>query len=450
MSVVKTIIIASQREFASNIDSFFPPEELDIMRWEDFDHEPVCLFWGGDEKLVITSSPLNEEFVDDACRILNYRAVRAVAPAQHSDWLCDDIQNDPALFADLVQTIRESDCPQILVWGASSAYYRLMKRLEEMGLSFLPAQVPPESAAWMLEYFGAKAGFRVFCEGLAQIHPQVKIPEGLVCETLAEAFEKAQYFADKDTPFLMKTDKGAAGWGMIVFNPASSLNQPSESQLEKAQSGIWGSGQVVVEEYIDCGFLPSDNPNDFPLIPTVDALITPSGEVLFQFVGNMIVEDLTHYHGVALGQGALPPDVEKKLKEIAMIVGTALSERGYRGWFDIDLVGNVQQELYCNEINTRRTGPIHAFDIYTRLKAQSPEINAVLSNDSWVVDGFDGYSYQEVKAGLQDVLYPMNGQPRGLILTLVVAHGKIGFAIVGQDFADVMRIKRQAEALVGG
>lgn len=447
MNAVKTIIIANQREFTSEIDPFYHPEEFETVCQEDFDHEPVCLFWEGDEKLVITSTQLSEEFVSDACQIMNYRATRSISPETRTNSLCTDIQNDPRVFADLVETIRASDCPEILAWGASPAYYQLIDRLKGLGLSFMARRVPPKEAAWMLADHGSKAGFRIFCNELAKTYPQIKIPDGLICATLEEAFEKAHYFATRNRPFLMKTNQGQAGWGMIVFNPASTLNQPSESQIEETHSGIWKSGPVIVEEYINAGIWSSSDEDCFPLIPTVDLLIAPSGEVQFQFSGNMIIEGLTHFHGVAIGEGALPPGMQEKLQEIGMIIGTALSERGYRGWFDIDLVANEHHELYGNEINTRSTGPIHAHDIYTRLKAQHPGINAVLSNDSWVIDAFDGYSYSEIKSSLQNVLFPINGEPRGLIFTLVVAHGKIGFAIVGQDFADVMRIKRQAEAL---
>lgn len=448
MSAVKTIVIANQREFMPQIDPYFQPDEFEAVRWEDFDHEPVCLFWGADEKLVITCIPLDEGFVSDACSAMNYRAVRVVSPEFRGDSICDNIQNDPAVFDELVQTIRESDCPQILVWAASPPYYRLMERLSNLGLSFLPGRVPPESAYWTLTDFGSKTGFHRLGDELAKTYPQVKLPEALICDTLEEAFKKAEYFVASKRPFLMKTNQGAAGWGTLVFNPASNINNLSEEQIEESHSGIWASGPVVIEEYIESGFHPSAN-EQFPLIPTVDLLITPSGEVQFQFAGNMIIEGLTHYHGVALGKGVLQPEIEQKLEEIGIIFGQALSERGYRGWFDVDFVSNAQQELYSNEINTRSTGPVHAFDIFTRLKALHPEIGAVLSNDSWVVDAFNGYSYAEMKAALQNVLFPIHGEPRGLIFTLAVNHGKMGFAIVGQDFDDVIQIKRAAEALAG-
>lgn len=448
MNAVKTIIIANQREFGSPIDPYLAPEELVDWRQEDFDNESISFFWAGDEKLVITSAAVSQEFIADTCRLLGYRALRTAAPAHHTDSLCDDIQNDPVLFEELVQTIQASDCPQILVWGASAAYYRLIQRLENLGLAFLPAEVPPPATAWTQRHFGSKAGFRALAEELTLSHPQVKIPEGFTCPTLPEALTKADYFAAANRPFLLKTNEGAAGWGIIVFNPSSSLHQPTPNQIEKMNSGIWQSGPVVVEEYITCGFYPAISRDRFPLIPTVNALITPAGEVLFQFAANMVMEELTQYHGAALGRGVLPAAVETKVQEIVHIIGGALAARGYRGWFDVDLVANEQYELFCNEVNARRSSVVHAADVYKRLKAHHPQIQAALSNDSWVVPAFDGRSYPEIKASLQDVLFPIANQPHGLLITLVADHGKIGFVIVGEDFADVMRIKRTAEALV--
>lgn len=449
MRAVKTIILANQREFTPIIDSCLTPNEFEAYCQEDYEHESISFFWGGDEKLVITTFPLNPEFIKNSCQIMNYKAVRTLSPSQHGDYLCNDIQNDAVLFNELVQTIRESENPQILIWGASQAYYDLVRRLESMGLSFQHAEVPPEEAAWTLEYFGSKAGFHHFGEELAKKHPQIKIPEGIICKNIDEALEKASYFAKNDRPFLMKSNLGMSGREIIIFNPASTLNNLTELQKTKIHSSFWKTGPVVLEEYIESGFIPSPDRDDWPLIPTVDMLITPSGDVQFQFIGNMLIENRTDYHGVVLGMEALPPQVYKILKEIGLVIGTVLSERGYRGWFDIDLVANAQQELYCTEINTRRTGPLHAFDIYTRLKAQHPEINATLSNDCWVVNAFAGYTYHQIKTALQEVLYPINGQPRGMILTLVANQGRLGFAIVGQNFADVTRIKLQAEALVG-
>ena len=448
MRAVKTIILANQREFTPTLDAYLLPHEREEFYQEDYDHESVCMFWGGDEKLLITSFPLDADFVADSCRIMNYHAVRTLSPSQHDQYLCDDIQNDPALFDELVQTIQESACPQILVWGASAAYYRLIHRLEGMGLSFLPAEVPPAQAAWTLDHFGSKAGFRMLVEDLAKKYPQIKIPEGIICDNLSDAFEKAQYFAQNNRPFLMKSSRGLAGWQIIIFNPASSLNNLSEHQLEKTRSGIWNSGPVVVEEYIDSGLRADMQTDRMPLIPTVNMLITPTGEVQFQFAGNMVIENGADYHGVGLGLGVLPAGMHEKLQEIGTIIGCALSENGYRGWFDVDLVANERQELFCIETNTRRTGPLHAFDIFTRLKTQHPQINTVISNDSWEIPNFEGYTYHEIKTTLREILYPIQGQPRGLILTIATVNHSVGFAILGQDLSDVMHIKHQAEKLV--
>ncbi len=449
MRAVKNILIANHREFSLPIDQYLNPEELTAWSEEDFDYESTSLFWGGDAKLVITSHPMHPEFVADICQLLDYQAVRVIWPANQGKSLCDEIQNDPQVFQELVETIRISDCPSILVWGASAELYRLIATLQKLGLRFTVPDVPPVENAWTYQEFGSKAGFRNLAQKLSQRYPQINIPPGFICQTLPEALQVAQDFAKRDIPFVVKTNQGSTGWGSIVFKPAD-LNQPTPDQEEKIRSGIWQSGPVVLEEYIDLHFQASDNPDHFPLIPTIDALITATGEVQFQFTGNMIMENLTHYHGVALGQGVLPAELEARLQEIISIFGTALAENGYRGWFDVDLICDAQQNLYCNEINARRTSPIHAWEIFTRLKAIHPAIQTVLAKDSWEVDDSAGLSYAEVKNRLRDVLFPIAGEPRGLVITvpplLREGYAEIGFVILGRDFPEVMAIKRQLES----
>lgn len=87
---------------------------------------------------------------------------------------------------------------------------------------------------------------------------------------------------------------------------------------------------------------------------TADLVVDANGEVRFLGAARMFVAG-THYEGCV----TLEDDFRlgATIRSFAVAVGEIASDRGYRGWFDIDFVWSVEDGLVPLEVNARRTGP---------------------------------------------------------------------------------------------
>jgi hypothetical protein len=451
---IKTIIIANNHEYYAPLDVCLSSATQKILQQGDADVASRVLFWEDDDKLVVLPKPIDTEWLIDIQQIMRYKNLTIRWPKNYTGMLCKDILSDSDLLEFICDNISVSKGSSLISWGATKGLQELSSYLLCRDLIFQVPSLPNPDCFWTIDFFGTKAGFRQLGASLVNRGAPIKLPDGWICSNVQESTYFINNFLATERSVILKPNRSCGGWGTVVLQAEQfdSVSEISLSELIHNQVEDFGAitteGSMIVEEYIS----PSFYKNSYHLIPSVDAFIDHDGQTHCKIIGNMIIKDLTHYHGIVLGNDILPSQVADRLKKIATIIGNGLAEHGYRGWFDIDLVADSEQELYCTEINTRRTASIYAFNIFTKLKGYYPgQIKVALANDGWNVDAFQGLSYKDVKSALKSVLFPIENKPCGMVITmaspLLDGRGMIGFVIVGASLKDIMEIERKAEVL---
>lgn len=454
MKPVSTILIANASEYFSPIEDQLPLPHRDQWVQTDYDERDFFLFWEGDNKLVIVPKPMDPQFIADVLALLDYRNCVVLWPSQSYGELSRDILADSALLEFLANHISCSEMPSLIAWGSTEAFQDLVAHLRAIGLRFEAPELPARDKMWTVSFFGSKAGFRQLLTTLAEKHSCLSLPAGWICRNLDEAYGLACQLSLSGRNIILKPNHGCAGWATTVVSASQSFSLGDSSairlrRLIEELIALSNGDLIIIETFVE-------SPKEAPwlMVPTVDAVIDRNGETRIQFIGNMRMDNLVNYNGVEFGEEVLPKETQSKLAEIALVVGRGLGQYGYRGWFDVDFVIDARWQPYCTEINTRRTGPVYAFGIYSRLQQlYGPAVVAAAARDVWNVPGFAGLSYISVKEQLSEVLFPIRGEPRGLVIAksspLLEGRGTVGYVAVGKNREDVLSIESHAAELVG-
>ena len=74
------------------------------------------------------------------------------------------------------------------------------------------------------------------------------------------------------------------------------------------------------------------------------------------------------------------------------------------------------------------------------------------SNDKYIRSNIKGLSYVDLKASLAPVLYPMDDQQRGVVITQsfrsMYGRGKFGYVSIGKDQEDTRNIELQLDGIL--
>jgi len=351
------LVIANNREYCAALDYAFRGPELARWRNEDLILAEQAIFWGGEDKLVVTPHRVDPRFVADVKSAMEYRNLCVVSPASTTQSICKDIQSDANLWQTLTKTLQESESVEIIAWGATPQLYTLLERLIELGIPVSAPELPSNQNADLAQKLDSKSGFREIASKLAQAYPEVRIPVGYVCSTDDELASAAVELMRASDSILLKADKGVGGWGNMKLDRQSYVSAaPSLFNTLTRNSGIWRTGSIVAEEYLDV----MDS-------PTVDALITPDGQVQMLICGRQVLGTHLDYLGLEVGPHTYSPEVMARIRKIVSIIGQELAQLGYRGWFDVDMVRTTDDAIYCVEINTRRTGVTYIWEILQRI-----------------------------------------------------------------------------------
>jgi len=442
---VETIILANNREFFASLDSHLPGETSLQLKETDFSEVNLALFWARGSALVIVPKEMNAQFVRDIKALLYLHDIVVLHPKSYSQSLCNDILLDSNCYQVLAETIRASDCPQVITWGSTPDVFRLKSHLDAEKLIANWVELPQFEVQWAANFVGSKSGFRQLLHSINKRKSHIRIPEGYICADREEALGVVDFFLRRGKSSILKPNRSFGGWGSCVFSVDEKSETPTHklAQLESAYGGLITGGTFVVEEFIQ----PIEYLGE-PLIPTVNALITSDDRTAVQFLSRMRIADSTKYWGVEIGYGSLPKEIENAMVEIAVECGAEAAKLGYRGWFDVDLIVGNDGYLYCTEMNARRTSPVYAFEIWRKLsKLYDREDLYLSSNDhASLPSDFHGV-YAGLRQALIDLYFPINGQPRGIIICMATPvdedFGYTGYVAIGGGREDVAMLEAE-------
>lgn len=438
----KTIFIGNGREFFSSIDPHVPLAHKNEFLQSDNDETDPMIIECGDNKLIFVPQSIDPEYINDMMRLFNYHDVAIVRPPETGNGLSSDILDNKESY-NLIKTSLQNggNTVELIPWGQTEQFEKLERALRRDNVTFVSPETPLERARWHPDYANTKLGTREILQRVQIKHPELGIllPEGFPCPNIDSALKIAKYFVDTGRGMVFKANLGAAGIGVFVFSPKEyNFKNPTDwMKMEKIvrENSILANGPVIIEEYIAPDFSKRG------VFPSVDTLIRPDGTPEIQAVSTMAIRhdgDEVEFYGSTIGHGLFTPTQEAYMKAINIAVGQEHAKLGYRGWFDTDFILAKDGNLYLTETNVRRTGTTYMVDIAKQLFGQDWDKKmAMISVDKFIRPHLKNVSYPELKNKLSDMLYPINGEPRGILLTQSIrsmfGRGKFGYSVIAPN-----------------
>jgi len=449
---IRTVVVANNREYFSPLDRFVPNALRDEFVESDYDEADMDLLWLGDDKIVLLPRLIDPEFTADIFKLFGFRNTRLIVPHETGAGLSRDIIEDQGVFQSVVNALNESPDPQVIPWGHTPGFQNLREGLAEVVDHFRAPETPTDEGLWIPDYVDTKVGSRELMDRVKSKHPEldIKIPEGIVCDTVEDALGKVDHFLLSGRGVVFKSNSGGAGVGVYVYT-AESLDTPekiTEMQTKLRENRLFQSDKVIVEERIDSDF------NHHGTYPSVDAIVNENGLVEVQAVDAMVIhhyKEEVGFYGCIAGKGLFTPEQSRKLHDFTVAVGQELSEMGYRGWYDTDYILATDGQFSPTEANLRRTSMCYAIDLARLLYGPEWEENiSIRTNDKYIRDNLYGVTYGKLKEFLSGLMYPISESQEGIIITQSMrtkfGRGKFGYLIFGGSQDRTKQIEETLES----
>ncbi len=164
---------------------------------------------------------------------------------------------------------------------------------------------------------------------------QIPIPDFRTCSSRKELLETTRrlwrQWADG---LFVSLEYSAAG--------AFSFRAASEEELI-TRLGDWRPPYLVAR------FIPHD------FDPTVLGVVANAKDVYVAAIADQQMVNINRFVG-SVYPSILPPEIQRRLKELTVAVGRVMGRAGYRGIFGCDYIVNRQGDLFFVEVNARKQG----------------------------------------------------------------------------------------------
>ncbi len=389
-----------------------------------------AFFWESDDKVVITPYLIPLPLFELNKRICGFKNVANAAPSEGGVELSNAIAKDKQVRSLIAREARGNPQLTMSPYAVTRDFLGLSDQLQ----GEVPIQTkerPPDKSLWTVAYLDSKAGFRAEMLKLAAEHREIKVPQGFVAQDATEALTMAEWFYENGQSSILKANFGESGWGIAIFKVESypSLSAFRKQVRKLLQSDvIWQDTSIVVEQFIepDASVAGGSPSTEFFVGEEGISLLYHCGQLLNEFGG---------FLGVEIGKGALSDTLARKLERIGNIIGKWYRELGYRGFFDIDFIVSRDGGICVAETNTRRTGGTHTYDLARHLFGNRWENEAyLLSHDSFRYSKRRMVQDKALLQKVKPVLYPMKGEKKGIVVTLISEWSPVmGYIVVASN-----------------
>lgn len=441
-----SIMVANLAEAFYNfvsLDKISFPAQLQL----EMSIEEQGLFWGGDNRIVVTSNEVHPLFLNHVRKSLNYTNLQVLRPRKVSGRLSQDIKNDRNTFRKLLAHSNNSDAP--VMWrsyAATREWQELYKDAISKSSNVECDEISSDNDFWVREFADSKRGFRDLAN-LVQ-DSSLRLPQGIYCPTAEMAVGIAYNFLSNSRSCILKPDQGEDGMGQLV--PPEVDKNFSDEEIKKKIAG-----QIAGNPYLRNGNIIVED-----LIKTPTTKLSPSTEwfcdakgARFLYNGVQILSPKSTFEGFDVGPDVVTLDIEQKMFLAGKSFGELLQSLGYRGHFDIDFVVGEDKTLYAVESNLRRTGASHIHYIGTRLFGDNYFLTKYLRSCDVDPCVPSGHSVEDVFKVLDPILYPGRSAESGLIITLAsgIPEGRLGYVIIGRNLSEIADLQSSVrESLIKG
>jgi hypothetical protein len=207
-----------------------------------------CFFHPGFASLLPTG---HQDLIDYYHTIIPNSLVAALHPQTHTGQLCLDIINDSNLIKKIKQLSSDYGSIKLVSVSSSPQFYQLYQHLKKLGIKVKLAQAPAPDSAWTVDFFGSKSGIRQTLN-LIKPPPIVSYSPGCLAPNPSVALNLAKHLYSKNRGLVIKTNKGHAGAGILIYPPHQlSLNSfIKDLSHHFAAEKYWAKYPIIIEDYI--------------------------------------------------------------------------------------------------------------------------------------------------------------------------------------------------------
>lgn len=394
-----------------------------------------AFFWGDDHKAVIIPSPIPQVLIDHNQQVCGYSEIATLSLETPKVNLSTAMNDSPSLMDYITQAAQQNPKLVISPYAATDSFAALSRILIQRGVKLAAKEIPQANSLWTVKYLDSKAGFRTEMQKMGAV-----IPEGFIADSKDQALDIAEWLYAQEKAVAIKANHGESGWGLIITQNEGFLNAVSlreKISRQMANDPVWDNTLIVVEEAIMADM------NIAGGSPSTEFYVDERGAHTTYHCGQFLNAQ-GGFFGVELGKGVLSQRLVSDLQRIADGVGDRYHALGYRGYFDVDFIIGEGGNLYMAETNMRRTGGTHVYDLARHLFGEQWSKEAyLLSHDSFCY-GSSMCSPETLLDRLKSLLYPINGEGRGVVVTLMNPWDPImGYIAIAPDMMAGRRLQQQ-------
>jgi len=399
-------------------------------------------FAGEDDLIMILPQKVNPYFVDYYRQLFDNKNLYIFTPEKHTGEISLDFWRDKRLLRQIDPIVKKYENISLTCYSTTSQFLSLSKNLRCRYARLLTPESPTEENAWTVNFFGSKSGIHQ----LACMENLVSPEAVFVSDPLLAAKFAANFYSEFNG-VVIKTNKGHAGAGILIFRPQE-LPEDKVKTIKiitsKLKSNYWRKFPIVVEKYIVANHEIGGG------FPNAEFKICANNQVKLLYFCGMRVSKSGVFGGVEINRGVLPLSVSKSIIKTGEIIGRKLANFGYRGYFDLDFIVSRDKKLYLNESNVRRTGGTHVYHTCSFLFG-SDFLNKTyaLSENLYRLKTQKPIEFLELKNKLAPILFDKKTQT-GLIITSanLLSQNKFGYIIFAKDKSEALKLENKMEILL--
>lgn len=395
----------------------------------DFDQRGIVYVNSGD--IIVTKNKPEQDYLDYLQELgWNFKGVTFLSPSSQENYVYNSVFKDKALISKLSKYKGFN----IDTYNATSDEDQFSREIN-LPLSFNCS---------VSQKYGTKSGFRRLCKMLG-----INVPIGVEgVNSIDDAIKIAgDIFADGYEKLVIKIDEGISGAGNTIINKEefSRLdNAEKRSLIDQAMTKIKQAGEqsaVVLEGWI----------SNVVASPSVQVEIFPNGEYEIVSMHDQLLEGVEQWYvGCSYPPNSINDEQTKRLKGDVKIIVDRLAGEGYYGFLGLDTIINRDGDIYWTEANARKTGTFYPKTIAQRLNGGSLKNVHYVATDL-IVASLKGAKFQNLKLLMNNLLYPIKGENRGIFLYNVGAlkdAGRFDIVCFGKSPLDARELYLEAKSLV--
>lgn len=366
----------------------------------------------GQNLLFISPIKISTEFQQYTQKLTNYKNTKILIPKPKSHLLCLDLINDPEAFQTLVSETKNYDKVNLISYAATPEFYKLKETLIKNKVNITCPEAPEIESAWTVNFFGSKSGIRQLAQKSAAVEPDFIMPEGVIVVGIYNAAKIAANKFIKQKGVVIKTNRGSSGNGLLIFreHDLPSEYQSCEQKIRQILQSepYWERFPIIVEDLI------SINQQIANGYPNVEFKIHKSGRIEMLYYCSCAVTKDGAFLGIDIHEDILNDRLSTMIVDTGYYVAEQLSNQGYRGYFDIDMMAAKNNKIYVCETNTRNTGGTDIYKLSAKLLGKDfMEEHFVLSRTHHHLN--KAIRFEEVLKLLKPILYHRRSK-QGLII----------------------------------